>query len=311
MRYKIISPVLMHRGYFRDDIMSDKSKGIVFILLAALSFACMSACVRLAGDVSTFEKAFFRNLVALLITGPLMLKNHIPTKLNRESRRFVLMRAVFGTVGLVCNYYAISRINLADANMFNKMSPFFAVIFSSLLLGEKMNMKQLLIVVGAFLGSLLIIKPSPSNMLLVPSIVGAIGGIGAGAAYSCVRGATTHGAARTYVVFFFSAFSTLAMLPLAMLDFSLPSLEQFLWLMMCGVFGACGQFTITAAYTYAPAREISVYDYSQIIFSALLGLLLFDQIPDALSFAGYGIIILLALINSGHIELNKKKRRTV
>ena len=291
--------------------MSNKSKGIIFILLAGLSFASMSACVRLAGDVSTFEKAFFRNFVALLITAPMMIKNYVPTKLSRESRRFVWMRAIFGTVGLVCNYYAIGRINLADANMLNKMSPFFAVIFSSLLLGERMNLKQLLLVLGAFAGSLLIIKPSLSNLLLAPAIVGAIGGMGAGAAYTCVRGATTHGAAKTYVVFFFSTFSTLTMLPLALLNFSMPSPEQILWLLLCGVFGACGQFSITAAYSYAPAREISVYDYSQIIFSALLGLVLFEQIPDALSFAGYGIIILLALINSGHIELNKKKRRTV
>ena len=285
--------------------MSNKSKAIIFILLAGLSFASMSACVRLAGDVSTFEKAFFRNFVALLITAPMMIKGHVPRKLNRESRRFIWMRAIFGMVGLVCNYYAIGKINLADANMLNKMSPFFAVIFSSLLLGEKMSAKQMLIVLGAFAGSLLIIKPSPSNLLLGPAIVGAIGGMGAGAAYSCLRGATTHGAARTYVVFFFSAFSTLAMLPMALLDFSMPSPEQVLWLLLCGVFGACGQFSITAAYSYAPAREISVYDYSQIIFSALLGLLLFDQLPDALSFAGYGIIILLALINSGHISIKK------
>lgn len=285
--------------------MSNKSKGIIFILLAGLSFVSMSACVRLAGDVSTFEKAFFRNFVALLITAPMMIKGHVPRKLNRESRRFIWMRAIFGTVGLVCNYYAIGKINLADANMLNKMSPFFAVIFSSLLLGEKMSAKQMLIVLGAFAGSLLIIKPSPSNLLLGPAIVGAIGGMGAGAAYSCIRGATTHGAARTYVVFFFSAFSALAMLPLALLDFSMPSPEQVLWLLLCGVFGACGQFSITAAYSYAPAREISVYDYSQIIFSALLGLLLFDQLPDALSFAGYGIIILLALINSGHISIKE------
>lgn len=285
--------------------MSDKSKGIFFILLAALSFACMSACVRLAGDISTFEKALFRNMVALVITGILMIKQHVPTRLTKESRRYVLLRAVFGTVSLVFNYYAISTINLADANMLNKMSPFFAVIFSSLMLKEKMSVKQLLIVLGAFAASLLIIKPSPSNLLLGPSVIGALGGIAAGAAYTCVRGATTHGVARTYVVFFYSAFSTLTVLPLALTDFTVPSLSQLVCLLLCGVFGACGQFTITAAYTYAPAREISVYDYSQIIFSALLGVLLFDQLPDGLSILGYGLIILLALINSGHIQRKK------
>lgn len=287
--------------------MSDKSKGILFILLAGLSFASMSACVRLAGDISTFEKALFRNLVALVITGVLMIRQHVPTGLSRESRRYVLLRAVFGTIGMVFNYYAIGAINLADANMLNKMSPFFAVVFSALLLKEKMSAKQLLIVLGAFAASLLIIKPAPGNMLLLPSVIGALGGMAAGAAYTCVRGATTHGAAKTYVVFFFSAFSTLSMIPLALMDFTMPSLKQLLCLLLCGVFGACGQFAITAAYTCAPAREISVYDYSQIIFSALLGMLFFGQLPDGLSILGYGLIILLALLNAGKIKIHREK----
>ena len=287
--------------------MSSKSKGILFIILAALSFALMSVCVRLAGEISTFEKAFFRNLVAALITGFIMLRQHVPTELSRESRRFVLWRVVLGTLGLVCNFYAVSRINLADANMLNKLSPFFAVVFSTLLLKEKMRLRQLLIVLGAFAASLLIIKPSPANLQLLPSLVGALGGVAAGGAYTCLRGATTHGAPRTLVVFCFSAFSTLAMLPPALLTFTMPSPAQLLWLLLCGVFGACGQFSITAAYTFAPAWEISVYDYSQIIFSALLGFFIFDQVPDGLSFLGYGIIILLALINSGHIHIGTKK----
>ena len=287
--------------------MSSKSKGILFIILAALSFALMNTCVRLAGDINTFEKAFFRNFVAALITGVIMLRQHVPTKLSRESRRLVLGRVVLGTLGLVCNFYAVSRINLADANMLNKMSPFFAVVFSALLLKEKMSLRQLLIVLGAFAASLLIIKPSPANLQLFPSLVGALGGVAAGAAYTCLRGATTHGTPRTLVVFCFSAFSTLAMLPLALLNFTMPNPVQLLWLLLCGVFGACGQFSITAAYTCAPAREISVYDYSQIIFSALLGFFIFDQIPDALSFLGYGIIILLALINSGYIQIGRKR----
>ena len=132
----------------------------------------MNIFIRLAGDLPTFEKAFFRNFVAALITGVIMLRQHVPTKLSRESRRLVLGRVVLGTLGLVCNFYAVSRINLADANMLNKMSPFFAVVFSALLLKEKMSLRQLLIVLGAFAASLLIIKPSPANLQLVPSLVG-------------------------------------------------------------------------------------------------------------------------------------------
>lgn len=65
----------------------------------------------------------------------------------------------------------------------------------------------------------------------------------------------------------------------------------------CGTFAAGGQFTITAAYTYAPAGKISIFDYSQIIFATLLGFLLFAEIPDRYSLIGYGLIILASLGN--------------
>ena len=54
---------------------------------------------------------------------------------------------------------------------------------------------------------------------------------------------------------------------------------------------AGGQLSITAAYRHAPAKEISVFDYSQIVYAALWGFLIFGEIPDALSFVGYAIII--------------------
>ena len=67
-------------------------------------------------------------------------------------------------------------------------------------------------------------------------------------------------------------------------------------LLLAGLAAAGGQFAITAAYSYAPAREISVYDYSQIIFSAALGFIAFGQIPDYLSFAGYIVICGMAVV---------------
>ena len=66
---------------------------------------------------------------------------------------------------------------------------------------------------------------------------------------------------------------------------------------MAGLAAAGGQFTITAAYSYAPAREISVYDYSQIVFAAIIGFLVFGQIPDFLSWIGYIVIISMAIVN--------------
>lgn len=73
------------------------------------------------------------------------------------------------------------------------------------------------------------------------------------------------------------------------------SAKQLITLLMAGLFAAGGQFSITAAYTYAPAGKISIFDYSQIIFATLLGFFLFGEIPDKYSFTGYTLIILASL----------------
>ena len=181
------------------------------------------------------------------------------------------------------------RLVLADASMLNKMSPFFAVIFAIFLLKEKPNRFQALSIITAFIGVLFIVKPT-GNMNLVPALIGLMGGLGAGLAYTYVRSLGQQGIAGPFIVFFFSAFSCVVLLPFLIFDFHPMTWVQLGTLLLAGLSAAGGQFTITAAYCYAPAREISVFDYFQIPFSALLGFIVFGQIPDWLSWVGYAII---------------------
>lgn len=277
--------------------LHDRTRGALCILGSALCFSAMSVFVRLAGDLPVFEKAFFRNFVAAIVVFILIRIERVPLRIEKSSRLFVLLRCIFGTMGLVLNFYAIDRLNLADANMLNKLSPFFAIIFSALLLKERVRPLQAAAVAGAFLGSLLIIKPSGANLQLLPAIGGFFGGMGAGAAYTCLRRATRSGVNSQLVVLCFSCFSCLFTVPFIAAHFVPPTPTQLMLLILCGVFGAGGQFLITAAYTFAPAREISVFDYFQVIFGAIFGLVLFDQMPDTLSFLGYAVIILMAVMN--------------
>ena len=94
---------------------------------------------------------------------------------------------------------------------------------------------------------------------------------------------------------YFSFFSCLSVVPWMVFHFTPMSMKQLVTLLMAGLFAAGGQFTITAAYTYAPAGKISIFDYSQIIFATLLGFFLFGEIPDKYSFTGYALIILASL----------------
>lgn len=270
-------------------------KGIICIIMSAFCFALMSFFVRMAGDLPPIQKSFFRNFVAAIFAGIILMKNGVPFHCKKENLGYMLGRSICGTIGILCNFYAVDHLVLADASMLNKMSPFFAVIFSYFLLKEKITVPQGLFVIGAFVGSLFVIKPTFSNMDLLPSLIGLCGGIGAGAAYTMVRKLGERGEKGPFIVFFFSTFSCVVTLPWLLFDYHPMSLAQIGILLFAGLSAAGGQFSITAAYCYAPAREISVYDYSQIIFSAGLGFFFFEQIPDLLSWIGYAVICVMAV----------------
>lgn len=286
--------------------MNKKTKGIICIMLSAFCFAWMNAFVRLSGDLSSIQKSFFRNFVAAIFAFIILRRNHTAFQWKKGNLKFLLLRSVAGTIGILCNFYAVDHLVLSDASMLNKMSPFFAILFSYFFLREKCTPIQVLGVAGAFLGSLFIIKPTFTNMELIPSLVGFLGGMGAGAAYTTVRHLGQRGEKGPFIVFFFSAFSCLVTLPSLIFHYHPMSLEQLGFLLLAGLAAAGGQFGITAAYCYAPSREISVYDYSQIIFSALLGFLLFGQLPDGFSLLGYLIICAMALLMFLYNQRNSK-----
>ena len=270
--------------------MNSKTKGILYVITAAFGFSMMSVFVHLSGDLPSFQKAFFRNFAALIVVTLIMLKNHMSFVPKKSSIPSLIGRSFFGTMGLVCNFYAIDRLVLADANMLNKLSPFFAIIFSVFLLGEKPSLEQVLGVLTAFAGSILIIKPSFGGYASFPALIGALGGLGAGMAYTFVRRLGKNGENSFVIIFFFSAFSCLVCLPFMIMNPAAMSLKSLLCLCGAGVSACIGQFGITRAYIFAPAKEISVYDYSQVLFAAFFGFLFFGQLPDALSVLGYILI---------------------
>lgn len=274
--------------------MNQKYKGIICIVISAFSFAMMNVFIRMAGNLPSMQKSFFRNLLCFFFALAIMKKDHVGFSGKRENIKFLIIRSIFGTLGILCNFYAVDHMALADASMLNKMSPFFAILFSLLILKENISLVQMLAVVGAFLGSLLIIKPG-FNVAQVSAVIGLLGGLGAGVAYTFVRFLGTKGEKGPFIVCFFSGFSTLVLLPVMLFDYTPMTLQQLGWLLLAGVAASGGQFGITAAYCYAPAREISVYDYSQIVFSAMLGFFLFGQMPDLYSWIGYGIICGMAV----------------
>lgn len=291
--------------------MKQKYKGIMYILLAALCFSLMNMFVRLSGDLPSVQKSFFRNLVALGFAAIILMKDRIGFSHQKGNLKLLVIRSLCGTIGILCNFYAVDHLLLSDASMLNKMSPFFAIIFSYIFLKEKVNFVQIFSLIGAFVGCLFIIKPNFGSLGSLPALVGLLGGVGAGAAYTAVRRLGQRGEKGPFIVFFFSAFSCVVTLPYLIINYTPMSWAQLGILLLAGLSAAGGQFAITSAYCYAPAKEISVYDYSQVIFSAILGYFLFSQVPDQYSIIGYilicGMAVFMFLYNTGKLGGLSKK----
>ena len=286
--------------------LSTFRKGIACILLSAFGFALMAMFVRLADGcggepLPAIQKAFFRNLVAAGIAAWFFWGR--PARQRTEGRlpggvrgwSDLLLRAIFGTCGIFANFYAISHIPVGDAMALNKTAPFFTLLLSWFLLGERMTMRQAFCVVGAFVGAMLVVKPG-SQVFSGAALLGLSSGFCAGAAYAFLHKLGKEGVDSAFIILFFSIFSCVACVPFLVGGFCPMNGLQLLMLIGAGAGAALGQFGITWAYRFAEPRQIVVYDYTCILFTAALGFLAFGQIPDLLSVLGFAVIIGMAIV---------------
>lgn len=282
-------------------------KGIACILLSAFGFALMAVFVRLADicggePLPAVQKALFRNLVAAAIAGwaffsrPAAVRKNVKIPDGFKSWTDLFLRCGFGTIGIFANFYALTHIPVGNAMALNRTAPFFTLLMSWLILGQRMTVRQILCVTGAFAGAMLVIKPGSAGMFSAPALVGLFSGFGAGAAYAFLHKLGKAGIDGAFIIFFFSVFSCVACVPFLMCGFVSMSLLQIAVLLAAGACAALGQFGITWGYRFAEPRQVAVYDYTGIIFASLLGFLAFGQIPDMLSVVGFAVIISMGLV---------------
>ncbi len=268
----------------------NKRTAIVLMLASALSFATMSLFVKLASDVPFTEKVFFRNLVSLLIAALVVANSRSSFFGQWRNQPYLLLRSLFGLGGVACFFYAIDHLILVDAEMLNKLSPFFVALFAALFLGERLNWIKSFALILAFGGALLVIKPA-FDLRIFPAAIGLLSAACAGAAYTMLRFMKGKESAQT-IVFYFSFVSVLGIFPFLIGHFRWPEPLQICCLVAIGVFAAAGQFLLTLAYRYAPASQVSVLMYTGILFSGLYGLLFFSEFPDVYSLLGGAMIVL-------------------
>jgi len=324
-------------------------KGILLMIGASLSFSIMGVFSKLAlQNINVWELVFFRGMITLLIMfiliqtaspntlGPsgssptrdaserllslrlnrswrrLFFSNGIMwnalRKLRGENWKLLVARGLFGSMGLICYMYTIKHLKFADAVILNRASPFFVILLAPILLSEKITRAHVIAMLAGFGGVYHIIKPD-LHIQVVPGAVGLLSAVFAGLAYVCVKKLTGRHSSRL-IVFYFSLVSMLLPVPFLFSSFKLPDSQTFLYVLMVGLTASLAQILMTQAYRLAPAGKVSIASYTNVIFAAFLGVLLFSEIQDMRAILGSILIVAscLSLPFIGRKTLTRKER---
>lgn len=290
--------------------MTSKQKALLLMLLSTLSFSIMQLFVKLSsGHIPTMEQVFARNFVTLIWGLFIIAKSKDPAFGKKENRFALFLRAILGYIGVVGYFFATTHMNVADASLLQRSSPFFTILFAAIFLKDKLNRKQIAALLIAFFGALLVINPSFNLQKAIPAVVGLISAVGAGGAYVVINHLKGKESNAT-IIFVFSLLSCVLSLIFGAADFVMPSTIDWLMLLGISVTAALGQITLTQAYKMAAPGEISIINYLGIVFSAGLGFVFLNELVSARSLVGMILIFAAALLlyfikNSSNVKTKK------
>ena len=285
------------------------NKGIQYMLLASLLFAFMGVAAKeLTDSMSSVEVVFFRNVFGVFF----ILISIYKSPLKQLGGRFWLLifRGVAGFVALLFFFYNISQIPLGEAMTFSKTSTIFTAVLAYIFLKEKLGIKGWIGVFIGFIGIVFITEFDGSS-LEKSDYLGILSGVGAALAYTSVRELRNFYDTRA-IVLSFMAIGTIGPVILMIigsfysnpnLDFMLgtfvmPKLDDWIYIILLGIFSTYAQIYMTKAYSFTKAGIIGTISYSNIVFSIILGLLWGDAFPSMLIILGIILIVISGILVS-------------
>jgi drug/metabolite transporter (DMT)-like permease len=290
--------------------------GVRYMLMSAFAFALMSSCVKLVHTygIPVFEIVAARALVSLLISYADVKRKRIDIWGN--NRKLLLTRGVTGSLSLICVYYAVSTLPLAEATILQYLNPVFTAVLAILFLKEKIHISTIICIFCSIIGLLLMVGPGLTldhvQQLPLFSIgIALLGAFGSGVSYIIVKQLSNTEDSSVIILYF-----PLIALPLSVLllgdDFVMPTTEALFLLLFVGIFTQFGQVGLTKAMKVEVASKATAYSYIQVVFSIVLGWLVFSEVPSTWTLAGGAMIVLGALVNViGSLRANKAKAAIV
>lgn len=269
--------------------------GIIMMILSSFIFSLTALIVKSLNHIPLMEIVFFRNLPTMILL-PIILKKRGISLLG-NNRILILVRSFFGCFGMICFFYTVTVLLLADATILQQLVPFFVFLLSGLFLKEKITYLNLFILFFTLFGALLVIKPGfrfdQFSMLI--AIIGAVS-----VAIGQVTLRSMRHTENIFVIINYYAYTT-GFISLIVLiftrNFIFPKNSDIFILIVLGIIGILGQITLNISYRMALASIVSLFLFFQILFAILFGIIFFEEIPDMLSTFGAVIIFISVYYN--------------
>jgi len=262
--------------------------GILWMITAQVLFAASWAAIKLLGNrLGVFEVVFFRGAISFVLLLVLTLIRE--RSLKGSNYRALFFRSLFGASAMILAFYAMTRMPVGNAaTLFNTL-PIFVAILAPFMLREPFLKRKLVMIVTAFAGIGMILKPGP-DIFVGASMYAVIAGFLGALAMLYVRRMAKSDS--TYIItLYFTAFTAAVSAPVALHDFKLPIGDEWIWIAFIGVSLTLAQLFMTHAYKLGHASTIAPFSYTSVIGAYVLGIVVFGEIPDAWSIAGAAVVI--------------------
>ncbi len=283
-------------------------RGILFMLLASLSFAIMGGFAKVVSQVlPPVEVTFFRNIFGVILVGIAIYK--VPLKQIGGKPFLLIFRGSMGFLALLAYFYIMAYIPLGEAVTYNKTSPIFVAIFAYVLLNEKLHISALIAIVLGFIGIVMVAQPEGGTFDKY-DILGILSGVGAALAYTSIRELRKYYDTRAIVMSFMGV-GTIAPLFLMLITPYVTVSEDFDWMfspfvmpqgiewgyvIAVGIFATISQLLMTKAYELTKAGIVGTISYSNIVFATMIGVMLGDPIPGFWTVLGIILVIMSGLL---------------
>jgi drug/metabolite transporter (DMT)-like permease len=278
------------------------ARAAALVSAGSLTLVVMATVVKHLGhELPAMEILFFRSAIGLLFVLPVFARDPLePFRTKRPGMH--LLRGAIGAVGNACFFWTLTQMLLADAMALQFSRPLFMIPLAVFLLGETVGLRRTAVAAVGFAGIVLYARPFTGGFEPA-ALVGALGALAGGLVVICIKRLATTEPTRV-TMFYYASWNALFALVPAALFWVTPTLPQLALLTVVGFLGIGGQSLITHGLTMGEATVLVPLDYSRIIYSAVLGYLLFNEIPGPWSFAGMALIVACSL----YLVLTEKRR---